>query len=139
MAHCEMHDQLLRLIECADSRLMSTTAQMSENVASSSACDAIGSGLATLDELANKLRDVDLRILDALDETVRIVESVTEMSPTAGRVLAMRYLDPDGPTFVKIAERMHYSEDHVIRLHQAGLDIAASVLTCDNMTGNVGS
>lgn len=138
-AHCERHDQFLRLIESADSRLMSITAQMSENVASSSAGDAIGDGIARLDELATKLREVDMRILDALEETVRLVEAVTEMSPTAGRVLAMRYLDPGSPTFLQIADRMHYSEDHVIRLHQSGLDIAASVLTCENMSGNVGS
>lgn len=137
-AHCERHDQFLRLIENADSRLLSITAQMSENVASSSAGDAIGRGIAALDELATKLREVDAKICDALDEALWIVESVTDMNPTAGRVLSMRYLEPNNPTFVEIAEKMHYSEDHVIRLHQAGLDIAASVIACANMSGNVG-
>lgn len=137
-AHCERHDQFLRLIENADSRLMSITVQLSENVASSSASDAIGKGIAALDELATKLRAVDARICDSMEEAVRLVEAVTDMNPTVGRVLSMRYLDPGNPTFVEIAEKMHYSEDHVIRLHQAGLDIAASVIACDNMQGNVG-
>lgn len=137
-AHCERHDQFLRLIENADSRLLSITAQMSENVASSSAGDAIGRGIVALDELATRLRDVDARICESLDEVLAIVEAVTEMHPTAGRILSMRYLEPSNPTFAEIADKMNYSEDHVIRLHQAGLDIAASVIACENMTGNVG-
>lgn len=137
-AYCERHDQFLRLIENADSRLLSITAQLTENVASSSAGDAIGRGIVALDELATRLRKVDCDICAALDEVLWIVESVTEMNPTAGRVLSMRYLEPSNPTFIEIAEKMHYSEDHVIRLHQAGLDIAASVIACANMSGNVG-
>lgn len=137
-AHCERHDQFLQQIEKADSRLMSITAQLGETVSSSSASDSLANGVVAIDELAGKLRKVDEEICEALDDVLALVEEVTELHPTAGRILSMRYLEPSNLTFVEIAEKTHYSEDHVIRLHQAGLDIAATLMARDNMTGNVG-
>lgn len=134
-AFCEMHDSLLRLMENADSRLLSTTAQMGETVASSAAGDAIGSGLAKLETVASRLQRVDDRICAKLDITLHLVERVIEINPTAGRVLSERYLVPAGdePTFEEIAENMGYSYDWVKHAHLLGLDIAAMLLQ-DNTT-----
>lgn len=127
---CEMHDSLLKLMEDADSRLLSTTAQMGETVASSAAGDAIGSGLAKLERASKKLKDVDERVCSKLDVSLWLVERVMEIHPPAGRVLCERYLVPAGsePTFEEVAERLHYSTDWTYQLHLIGLDIASSVL-----------
>ena len=125
-AFCGMHDSLLRMMEDADSRLLSTTAQMGETVASSSAGDSIGSGLAKLETAAARLERTDDRICAKLDETLRIVERVIEINPVAGRVLSMRYLTPAGdePSFEEIADKLGYSYDRVKHIHLLGLDIA---------------
>ena len=129
-AFCGMHDSMLRLIEDADSRLLSTTAQMEETVASSSAGDTIGSGLAKLEYAANKLKDVDDRVCAKLDISLWLVEQVIKINPAAGRVLSERYLCPaeSEPDFEEIAERLSYSYDWTKHLHLIGLDIAASVI-----------
>lgn len=126
-AFCAMHDNMLALMEDADSRLLSTTAQMGETRASSSAGDSIGSGLAKLESAAIRLESADDRICAKLDATLDIVERVIEEDPLAGRVLSMRYLAPAGsePTLEEIADRMGYSEDYIKHVHLAGLDIAA--------------
>lgn len=127
---CEMHDSLLKLIEDADSRLLSTTAQMGETVASTAAGDAIGSGLAKLEYAYKKLQDVDERVCAKLDVSLWLVERVMEINPAAGRVLCERYLSPLGeePELDEIAERLSYSYDWTKHLHLIGLDIAASVI-----------
>lgn len=129
-AFCAMHDNMLALMEDADSRLLSTTAQMGETRASSSAGDSIGSGLAKLESAAIRLESADDRICAKLDATLDLVERVIEERPIAGRVLSMRYLSPAGdePTFDEIADRMGYSVDHIHRLHLEGLDVAASII-----------
>lgn len=129
-ALCAMHDNMLALMEDADSRLLSTTAQMSETRASGSAGDSIGSGLAKLETAARRLESADDRICATLDATLALVERVIEERPIAGRVLSMRYLSPAGdePTFEQIADRMGYSEEHIKHVHLVGLDIAADLL-----------
>lgn len=129
-AFCGMHDSLLKLMEDADSRLLSTTAQMEETVASSAAGDAIGGGLAKLETAARRLSRTDDRICAKLDITLQLVERVIEIRPNAGRVLSERYLVPAGeePTFEEIADKMGYSADHIYRLHLEGLDVAAALL-----------
>jgi DNA-directed RNA polymerase sigma subunit (sigma70/sigma32) len=128
-AFCGMHDSMLKLMEDADSRLLSTTAQIGETRASSSAGDSIGSGLAKLETAALRLERTDDRICAKLDETLRIVERVIEINPIAGRVLSMRYLVPAGdePTFEEIADALCYSADHIRHIHLLGLDIASIV------------
>ena len=128
-AFCGMHDSMLKLMEDADSRLLSTTAQMGETRASSSAGDSIGSGLAKLETAATRLKRTDDRICAKLDATLRIIERVIEINPLAGRVLSMRYLTPasDKPTFEEIADKLGYSVDHVKHIHLLGLDIASIV------------
>ena len=130
---CEMHDNLLKLMEDADSRLLSTTAQMGETVASSGAGDAIGSGLAKLENASTRLKRTDERICSKLDQSLRLVERVVEINPMAGRVLSLRYLAPAGdePTFEEIADKMGYSSVHIYRLHLEGLDVAASIVEFD--------
>ena len=130
---CEMHDSMLKMMEDADSRLLSTTAQMGETVASSAAGDSIGSGLAKLETAAKRLERTDGRICAKLDAALHLVERVIEINPVAGRVLSMRYLVPAGdePTFDEIADKMGYSADWVRHAHLLGLDIAAT-LTQDN-------
>lgn len=125
-AFCGMHDSLLKLMEDADSRLLSTTAQMGETVASSAAGDAIGGGLGNLETAAKRIRRTDERICAKLDETLRLVERVIEVNPVAGRVLSMRYLVPAGdePTFEEIADKLGYSYDRVKHIHLLGLDLA---------------
>lgn len=127
---CGMHDSLMRLMEDADSRLLSTTAQMGETVASSSAGDSIGSGLAKLETAANRLERVDDRICAKLDITLHLVERVIEQHPQAGRVLDKRYLVPasEEPSFEEIADMLGYSVDWTYQLHLIGLDIVASLL-----------
>lgn len=129
-AFCGMHDSLLKLMEDADSRLLSTTAQMGETVASSAAGDAIGSGLAKLETASTRLERVDDRICAKLDITLHLVERVIEAHPQAGQVLDKRYLVPAGeePTFEEIADMLGYSVDWTYQLHLIGLDIAASLL-----------
>ena len=129
-AFCEMHDSLLKLMEDADSRLLSTTAQMCETVASSSAGDAIGGGLVKLETASTRLKRVDDRICAKLDTALWLVERVIEINPSAGRVLSERYLVPAGeePTFEEIAERLNYSHDWVRHAHLLGLDIVAMLL-----------
>lgn len=129
-AFCGMHDSLLKLIEDADSRLLSTTAQMEETVASSAAGDAIGGGLAKLETTAKRLSRTDERICAKLDITLHLVERVIDINPMAGRVLSMRYLVPAGdePTFEEIADKMGYSYDWVKHAHLLGLDIAAMLM-----------
>ena len=132
-AYCEMHDRMLHLIEDADSRLSSTTAQMGETVSSSSAGDAIGGGLVKLEAASNRWRMVDDRICSKLDATLWLVERVVEENPLAGRVLSERYLVPAGeePTFEEIAERLNYSYDWVRHAHLLGLDMVAMLLQDD--------
>lgn len=129
-AFCEMHDSLLKLMEDADSRLLSTTAQMGETVASSSAGDAIGGGLVKLETASTRLQRVDDRICAKLDVALWLVERVMETHPNAGRVLSERYLTPAGdvPTFDAIGEKLGYSEGHTQRLHIEGLNIVADLL-----------
>lgn len=132
---CAMHDGILRLMEDADSRLMSTTVQMGEIVASSSVGDAIGGGLARLEAAAEKLKSADDRICAKLDMTLWLVERVIAENPLAGRVLSERYLMPAGtePTLEDIAEALCYSHDWTRHLHLVGLDIAADLLEHDTM------
>ena len=132
---CAMHDGILRLMEDADSRLLSTTAQMGETVASTSAGDAIGGGLAKLESASEKLRRTDERICARLDMTLWLVERVIGENPYAGRVLAERYLSRAGvePTLEEIAEKLCYSHDWTRHLHLVGLDIAADLLECDTL------
>lgn len=128
-AFCGMHDSLLKLMEDCDSRLLSTTAQMHETVASSTAGDAIGSGIAKLETMSGRLTRTDDRICAKLDLTLRLVERVIEINPIAGRVLSMRYLAPAGdePTFEEIADKLGYSYDYVKHVHLLGLDLASIV------------
>ena len=132
-AYCEMHDRMLHLIEDADSRLLSTTAQMGETVSSSSAGDAIGGGLVKLETASNMLQSVDDRICSKLDMALWLVESVIEINPSVGRVISERYLVPAGeePTFEEIAERLNYSYDWVRHAHLLGLDMVAMLLQDD--------
>lgn len=127
---CEMHDNLLKLMEDADSRLLSTTAQMGETVASSGAGDAIGSGLAKLENASTRLKRTDDRICARLDITLHLVERVVEINPMAGRVLSLRYLAPAGdePTFEDIADKMGYNADYIRHAHLLGLDVAAMLM-----------
>lgn len=129
-AFCDMHDRILTLMEDADSRLLSTTVQMGETVASSSAGDAIGGGLVKLETASTRLQSVDDRICAKLDLTLWLVERAIEIDPLAGRVLAERYLSPAGeePTFEEIAERLNYSHDRVRHAHLIGLDIVSDLL-----------
>lgn len=132
-AFCGMHDSLLKLMEDCDSRLLSTTAQMQETVASSTAGDAIGSGIAKLETMSGRLTRTDDRICAKLDTTLRLVERVIEIHPDAGRVLSMRYLAPtgDAPTFEEIADRLNFSYDWTRHLHLIGLDVVASLTELD--------
>ena len=128
---CGMHDSLLKLMQDADSRLTSTTAQMSETVASGTAKDAIGSGIAKLEEASKQLEHVDGMIRAKQEITTHLVMRVIEQHPQAGSVLEKRYLVPaseEEPLFEDIADALGYSVDWTYQLHLIGLDIVASLL-----------
>ena len=129
-AFCEMHESYLKLMQDGDSRLLSTTAQMGETIASGAAGDAIGSGLAKLETTSAKLRYVDDRICAKLDILAHLVERVVEINPAAGRVLNKYYIAPydEAPSFGDIAKELNYSIDRVYALHLVGLDIVADLL-----------
>lgn len=132
-ALCTINGQLLKLMEDADRRLLSVTAQWGETRGSGAAKDAIAGNIVAIHEAADRMAAVSAAYAERLDGILSLVEQVTAVDPLAGKVLAMRYMEPGRtPEFDEIAEELGYSYDHIQRKHAEGLDVA-----CDVLTGNM--
>lgn len=121
---CIINKQLLKLIEDADNRLLSITAQMSETRGSGTAKDAIAANIASIHEAAGKLVVVSAMYVERLDAILNAVERVNGIDPLAAKVLSKRYMEPGRmPEFAEIGEELGYSEAYMMEKHLNGLDI----------------
>lgn len=128
-ALCTLNGQMLKLLEDADSRLLSVTAQMDETRGSGVAKDSMADNIASIHEASAKMRVLSSQYGRRLDEAAHLVGEVIDIDPLAGEVLAIRYMEPGRPPeFAEIAERLGYTEAHVYAKHLDGLDIAADVM-----------
>lgn len=121
---CIINTQLLKLIEDADNRLISTTAQMGETRGSGTAKDAIAVNIAAIHEAAGKLIVVSAMYAERLDAIINAVDRVNEIDPLAAKVLSKRYMEPGRmPEFAEIGEDLGYSADYMMEKHLDGLNI----------------
>lgn len=135
--NCVINKQLLKLLENADSRLLSATAQMEETRGSGTAKDAIGAHIAAIHQEAERLTYASERIAVKLDEVLRIVERVSERSHLAGKILSMRYLEPGRlMELEEIASALNYDDEYIRKRHLVALDMAADVIY-ENKSHNV--
>lgn len=125
-ALCTVNEKLCKLLEDADSRLLSATQQYDESRASGNAHDAMADQIVALYDVCERLRTTQARIGEELDSLLELVECAIAEDPEAGSVLAMRYMESRRVLELgEIAELMGYSEQHVRRLHLRGLDAVA--------------
>lgn len=134
-AQCDIFRQLLKIVESAETRLSSITAQYEETRSSNAARDTMGDQLIMLESQLERLTRVIDEQAHALDEVLWIINSLVPEHPTTARVLSKRYLEPDRePTFKEIADEMGYSEGYVHNKHLEGLDLVYDILRrCEEM------
>lgn len=123
-ATVSVYDSLLKIIESAESRLASITAQQSEVYTPSSAHDALADQIITLNDYIDKLSACILRETAALDGMLYVIERTMDTDCEVAEILSKRYLEPGyEPTFQEIADEMGISEKTVRRKHVYGLDL----------------
>lgn len=76
--------------------------------------DPTGKAGATMATISSRIDDLLVRLLELRDEIERAIEHL----PPRERML-MRYYYIDCMTWEQVAERMHYSRQHTLRLHGA--------------------
>ena len=129
-AQCDIFEQLLKIVENAESRLVSVTAQYEETRSSSTARDTMGDQIATLNQQIEKLNAIIDRQAATLDEVLYLINALIPDNPTIARVMSKRYLEPTyEPTFKEIADEMGYSEDRIRHLHTEGLDLISDLIS----------
>ena len=74
--------------------------------------DPTGKAGATMATISSRIDDLLVRLLELRDEIERAIEHL----PPRERML-MRYYYIDCMTWEQVAERMHYSRQHTLRLH----------------------
>ena len=125
-ARCGVFDKMLDIVQNAESRLTSTTAQYKETVSTGVAHDTMADQIIMLNDQIERMSDICAGLGESLDEVLDLINGLIPMNPNAARVLAKRYLEPTyEPTFAEIAVDTGYSEDRVKHLHLEGLDLVA--------------
>ena len=128
--YAQINERMLDLIAAAQSSMMSVTAQMEETT-THTAKDALSGQLARLDELCLSLQDCAEMYGEFLDEITQAIERVGEIDSLAGAVLANRYLCWNRqPEFAEIADKLGYTERHILRVHAYGLDLLETLNIC---------
>ena len=126
---CDIFERLLRIIESAESRLTSITAQQSELIKTSGAKDRLADQIITLNAHIDRLHELNEGHIAYLDDALYLINSLLPEHTLEARVLSKRYLEPNyEPTFAEIAEEMGFSEDWVKHKHLRGLDFVANVI-----------
>ena len=74
--------------------------------------DPTGKAGATMATISSRIDNLLVRLLELRDEIERVIEHL----PPRERML-MRYYYIDCMTWEQVAERMHYSRQHTLRLH----------------------
>lgn len=125
-AKCCILDKMLAIIENAESRLVSITAQHEETTSSGTARDTMGDQIIMLNDEVERMSGICADLGAALDEVLDLINGLLPDHPNAALVLSKRYLEPNfEPTFAEIAVETGYSEDRVRHLHLEGLDLIA--------------
>lgn len=125
-AKCGVFDKMLDIVQNAESRLTSVTAQYEETSSTGVAHDVMADQVIVLNDQIERMSEICSGLGKALDEVLDLINSLIPDHPNAALVLAKRYLEPEyEPTFSEIAEEMGYSEDRVRHLHLEGLDAIA--------------
>ena len=128
-AQCDIFRQLLKIVESAETRLSSVTAQYEEMRSSNAARDTMGDQLITLESQLDRLNRVIDEQSRALDEVLGIINAIVPENPIVASILSKRYLEPDyEPTLSEIADEMGYSEGYVKSKHLEGLDLVYGLL-----------
>ena len=129
-AQCDIFRQLLKIVESAESRLTSVTAQYEETRSHGVGRDTLADQITTLeDQLARLTRVIDEQS-HALDEVLWVINSLVTDHPTIASIMSKRYLEPDyEPTFKEIADEMGYSEGYVKSKHLEGLDLVFDIIS----------
>lgn len=125
-----VENQLTKLIAKAESRLTPATAQYEEMRSSGIARDAMADHVASLEDVAERLRMTDEIVKDNLDDLLVLVTKAAVINPDAGSVLSLRYMEAGKkqPSFKEIADKLHRGEDRVKQLHAVGLDVVADLI-----------
>ena len=132
-ARCGVFDKMLDIVQNAESRLTSITAQYKETVSTGVAHDTMADQVIMLNDQVEKMSDICASLGSTLDEVLDLINGLVPDHPNAARVLAKRYLEPTyEPTFAEIAEETGYSEDRVKHLHLEGLDCIAEKIFAED-------
>lgn len=125
-AQCGVFDKMLDIIQNAESRLTSITAQYGESVSTGIAHDTMADQVIMLNDQIERMSGICASLGETLDEVLDLINGLIPIHPNAARILAKRYLEPSfEPTFGEIAAETGYSEDRVRHLHMEGLDLIA--------------
>jgi len=128
-AQCDIYKQLLKIVESAESRLMSVTALYDEMRSGGVARDAMADQIITLESQIERLNKLIDEQAAALDEVLWLINSLLPEHPTMVSVLCKRYLEPTyEPTFQEIADDMGLSESRVKHVHLEGLDEISKII-----------
>jgi len=131
-AQCDIFRQLLKIVESAESRLTSVTAQYEETRSHGVGRDTLADQITTLEDQLSRLTRVIDEQSHALDEVLWIINEIVPENPTVASILSKRYLEPDHePTFNEIADEMGYSEGYVKSKHLEGLDLVYGLIAAN--------
>lgn len=128
-AQCDIYRQLLKIVESAESRLSSVTAQYEETRSSNAARDTMGDQIIMLNDQVERLKGMCAKQAETLDEVLWLINSLLPDHPTTTRIMSKRYLEPNyEPTLKEIADEMGFSEGYVRNKHIEGLDLIYEIL-----------
>ena len=128
-AQCDIYEKLLKIVESAESRLMSVTALYDEMRSGGVARDAMADQIITLESQIERLNKIIDEQTAALDEVLWLINYLLPDHPTITRIMSKRYLEPNyEPTLNEIADEMGFSEGYVKNKHLEGLDLIYEIL-----------